>query len=428
MNAAGGAAVRDPSTTPGALGDKVVLVVEDSALQRAHLVDLMQALAFGTVLQAEDGFEALNAIEAAGRESIYLVVTDIDMPRMDGIELIGRLAERGRVEHLIVMSARDPRLLETVESLAADNARLQLLGTLTKPVTQASLTRLLSTAEGRKRVAAVHADQAAPGTDELGAAIEAGQFEPFVQPKIAIRTGVLKGVEALARWRHPERGLVYPGSFIPQIEGTALMAQLTLSMVEQSLRWLREWLRAMPALTLSLNLSADDLADQDFVDRLVALVQRHEIAPSSLIWEVTETMLMGSSSLANLARLGLRGFGLAMDDYGIGYSSMQTLSRSPFTELKIDRIFVDGASERVNRRAMLDSSLDLGRRLGISTVAEGVETVADWDLLRELGCDIAQGYLLARPMPPGELLGWTRTNRQRLRGLAQRSPGADASR
>ena len=418
MSAAGGAAARDPVPPPWTLGDKVVLVVEDSALQRAHLVDLMQALGFGTVLQAEDGFEALNAIEAAGRESIYLVVTDIDMPRMDGIELIGRLAERGRVEHLIVMSARDPRLLETVESLGADNARLQLLGTLTKPVTQASLARLLSAAEGRKRIAAVRADHAAPGADDIRGAIEAGQFEPFVQPKVDIRTGALKGVEALARWRHPERGLIYPGSFIPQIEGTALMAQLTLSMVEQSLRWLREWLRAMPALTLSLNLSADDLADQGFVDRLVALAQRHGIAPRSLIWEVTETMLMGSSSLANLARLGLRGFGLAMDDYGIGYSSMQTLSRSPFTELKIDRIFVDGASERANRRAILDSALDMGRRLGISTVAEGVETIADWELLRELGCDVAQGYLLARPMPPGELLAWTRLNRRRLRGLA----------
>lgn len=174
----------------------------------------------------------------------------------------------------------------------------------------------------------------------------------------------------------------------------------------------------MPALTLSLNLSADDLAEQAFIDRLTELVAQHGAVPASVIWEVTETMIMNSQSLANLARLGLKGFGLSMDDYGIGYSSMQTLSRSPFTELKIDRIFVNGASERSNRRAILNSSLDMGRRLGVCTVAEGVETVEDWQLLAELGCDVAQGYLIAKPMPAGELVGWCRSQRARLRALA----------
>jgi len=108
-----------------------------------------------------------------------------------------------------------------------------------------------------------------------------------------------------------------------------------------------------------------------------------------------------------------------MDDYGVGYSSMQTLSRSPFTELKIDRIFVDNASERANRRAILVSSLDMGKRLGISTVAEGVERVEDWRLLRTLACDTAQGFLIARPMPADELVSWTRSNRTRLKELAQ---------
>jgi EAL domain-containing protein (putative c-di-GMP-specific phosphodiesterase class I) len=321
------------------------------------------------------------------------------------------------VENLIVTSARDPRLLETVESMGAGEERLKLLGTLPKPVTAAALARMVEQSRPRKGGGGPRL-QFEPDEAEICRALTAGEFIPYVQPKISIATGLVKGVEALARWQHPQHGLLGPQTFIGRIEGTPLMARFTLSMVEQALRHLQTWARAMPALTLSINLSADDLADQSFVDRLTDLVSFHGATPASLIWEVTETMIMNSQSMANLARLGLKGFGLSMDDYGIGYSSMQTLSRSPFTELKIDRIFVNGASERSNRRAILNSSLDMGKRLGVCTVAEGVETVEDWRLLAELGCDIAQGYLIARPMPAAELVGWCRSERGRLRALA----------
>ncbi|MDR7272482.1 EAL domain-containing protein (putative c-di-GMP-specific phosphodiesterase class I)/CheY-like chemotaxis protein [Pelomonas saccharophila] len=403
--------------TDEALRQLVALVVEDSAVQRGHLVSLVQELKIGKVLQAGDGLEALRLLEQQPGQRIFLVITDIDMPGMDGIELIGRLAEGRQVENLIVTSARDPRLLETVESMGAGEDRLKLLGTLPKPVTAAALARLLEQAQPRKGGGGPR-PQFEPDEAEICRALGAGEFIPHVQPKVGIATGLVKGVEALARWQHPDHGLLGPQTFIPRIEGTPLMARFTLSMVDQALRHLREWTRAMPALTLSLNLSADDLAEQAFIDRLTELVAQHGAAPASVIWEVTETMIMNSHSLANLARLGLKGFGLSMDDYGIGYSSMQTLSRSPFTELKIDRIFVNGASERSNRRAILNSSLDMGKRLGVCTVAEGVETVEDWKLLAELGCDVAQGYLIAKPMPANELIGWCRSQRGRLRALA----------
>jgi len=402
--------------------DRVVLVVEDSQVQRNHLVNLMQQLHFGTVLQASDGIEALRVLDQQADRAVFLVLTDIDMPGMDGIELIGRLQERSGVDNLIAMSARDPRLLETVESLGGRCGSMKLLGTLVKPIKLEALGRMLLGAErapGQTRGAAAEA----LCLEDIRVGLAEGQFMPFVQPKVAIGTGLVKGVEALARWRHPQRGVLAPGLFIPQIEGTPLMTQLTLAMVEQSLRCLREWRRAMPQLSLSINLSAVDLADQGFLGRLTDLVHHHGIEPEALVWEVTETMIMSSEALGNLARLGLKGFGLSMDDFGIGYSSMQTLSRSPFTELKIDRIFVDGAAERANRRAILVSSLDMGRRLGITTVAEGVETVTDWRLLSELGYDVAQGYLIARPMPADELVAWTRANRARLRALAL---GSDA--
>ncbi|MBB2485354.1 EAL domain-containing response regulator [Mitsuaria sp. WAJ17] len=401
-----------------------VLVVEDSAVQRQHVVDLLQSLQFASVLEASNGLEALHVLDglAAGL-SISLLITDIDMPVMDGIELIGQLGKRYRVDNLIVMSARDPRLLETVESMDAADFAPRLLGTLPKPVTLAGLQRLLERAKFRPADAAAAGATPAACLEDIRAALDSGQFVPYFQPKVSLATGQLKGVEALARWRHPDRGLLGPHHFIARIEGSPLMARFTLAMVEQSLKHLVQWLRSMPSLTLSVNLTADDLADQGFIERLTELVNRHGVAPSSLTWEVTETMVLRSAAMLSLARLGLKGYGLSMDDYGIGYSSMQTLSRSPFTELKIDRVFVDGASERANRRAILISSLDMGRRLGVATVGEGVETEADWHLLRELGCDTAQGYLIAKPMQGEELLGWVRSSRARLKALVA-GPGA----
>jgi len=400
-----------------------VLVVEDSPSQRAHLVALLREMGFGQVLEAAEGHQALRVLQAAA-EPVFLVITDIAMPGMDGIELLGHLSEDDLAENLIVTSARDPRLLETVERLGSEQRSTRLLGTLTKPVTRDHLMPLLDGAwqpRGALARPGARGCAAAPDLSEIERALNAGEFVPYYQPKLALRSGLMKGIEALARWQHPSLGVLGPNRFIPLIEGTPLMARFTLAIVEQSLRQLQQLARTMPALSVSINLSADDLADAGFIGQLTALVSQHGIAPGAVTWEVTETSLMSARSLANLARLSLQGFGLAMDDYGIGYSSMQTLSRCPFTELKIDRSFVHGASQRPNRRAILLSSLDMGRRLGIVTVAEGVETEADWQLLRLLGCDVAQGYLIAKPMPAAELLGWVTGQRVRLRALASRA-------
>ncbi|MDF3822485.1 EAL domain-containing response regulator [Leptospira sp. 96542] len=396
----------------------IALVVEDSLAQRAHLVAMLRQFAFGQIIEASDGREALQAMDALGGARIYLLITDVDMPGMDGIELIAKVTERQCIDNLVVTSARDPRLLETVESLVVEDVRLQLLGTLPKPITLHDLRRLL----GRARASeAIQAQQSFASQDiqEIEQALAAQQFIPYVQPKVEMGTGLLKGVEMLARWQHPTRGLLGPAAFIPSLEGSPLMARFTLAIVEQALRLLAQWHRAMPTLTVSVNLSADDLADRSFVDQLTATVSAHAVPCHAVIWEVTETAILNKQALVHLARLGLKGFGLSIDDFGIGYSSIQTLSRSPFTELKIDRVFVNGASTRSNRYAILSSALDMGQRLGVTTVAEGVETVADWRLLRKLGCQVAQGYLIAKPMPPQNLWSWIRSDRARLRALAQ---------
>lgn len=409
--------------SPVECAQRTVLVVEDSVVQRAHLVGLMRKLGFGVVLEAGDGNEALQVLETHGAQPVFLVLTDLEMPGMDGIELTRRLTDRALTENLIVVSARDPRLLEIIESMGSEDAAIGLLGTVPKPVREDDLVLLL---ERVGQAGGMRASQRAvrtPSQEELGAALARGEFVVHFQPKVSMRSGFIKGVEALARWQHPQHGMLAPLHFLPCLEGSALMAPFTLAIVEQVLRQITFWQQGgLPGMSVSVNLSAENLGDSRFVAQLSALVQAHGVAPSALIWEVTETMMMKqlSQALANLGRLRLMGFGLAMDDYGIGYSSMQQLSRCPFTELKIDRAFVDGASQRPNRRVILESAIDLGRRLGVTTVAEGVETAADWQLLQALGCDMAQGYLLARPMEAGALLGWVRDNRLRLRALGGR--------
>ncbi len=407
---------------------QTVMVVDDSVPQRNYLSGLLAQAGFGTVLQAGNGLEALQLLEGGAAPKPYLVLTDLEMPGMDGIELTSQLALRNLAQHLIVCSAQDPRLLEVIESMAAEDSTLSLLGTLLKPVRMEALMELLVQASAHKTARMAAAPAAwQPSVDELAAALGQGQFVPFFQPRVSMRSGRLKGVEALARWQHPERGLLAPNHFIPALEGSPLMAGFTLEIVRQVLERLKEWHACgMPALACSVNLSADNLCDRSFIERLQALVAESGVAPRNLIWEVTETMLMRqlSQSLANLGRLRLMGFGLAMDDFGIGYSSMQQFARCPFSELKIDRAFVHGASRWPNRHVVLRSAIELGQRLGVATVAEGVETEADWQLLRGLGCEMAQGYLLARPMEGSQLASWVLRERPRLKALAEERTAA----
>lgn len=406
---------------------QTVLVVDDSVPQRNYLCGLLAQLGFGAVLQAGNGLEALQLLEGGAPHRPFLVLTDLEMPGMDGIELTSQLALRNLARHLIVCSAQDPRLLEVVESMASEDSTLNLLGTLLKPVRPEALLELLAQAAPPAAAHGAARPPAAPpawqpSVDELAQALGQGQFLPYFQPRVSMRNGRLKGVEALARWQHPQHGLLPPAYFIPALEGSPLMAGFTLDIVRQVLDWLKAWHGSgMPALVCSVNLSADNLCDRSFIERLQALVAGSGVAPRSLVWEVTETMLMRqlSQSLANLGRLRLMGFGLAMDDFGIGYSSMQQFARCPFSELKIDRAFVHGASRWPNRHVVLRSAIELGQRLGVATVAEGVETEADWQLLRGLGCEMAQGYLLARPMEGALLAAWALRERPRLKALAE---------
>lgn len=397
-----------------------ILVVDDSALQREFVVALLHDLGFVYVLQAGDGVQALQILESKDGPPVDFVLSDLDMPGMDGIELMRVIAEKKWAQNLIVMTARDPRLLDAVESMAVEDKDIRLLGALRKPLSREQLAQVLARVPG-KRHPGESGEVNLFSLEAIRQGVEQGEFVPWYQPKVDMTTGLLKGVEALARWNHPEYGLVAPMRFIPVLEAdnSGLMQVFTFALLKQVLIDVAEWNSRGLVLSASVNLSAQALVDSALADKLAEMMAAAQVPTRSLILEVTETTVMNhlAASIGNLARLRLKGFGLSMDDYGTGYSSMQQLSRCPFTELKIDRSFVHGAVTHPNRRVILESSIEMGRRLNVTTVAEGVETKEDWRLLKELGCELGQGYFAAKPMPAVELIDWYQANRQRLASI-----------
>ncbi|AVT13467.1 EAL domain-containing response regulator [Paracidovorax avenae] len=392
-----------------------VLVVDDSTPQRQHAVRLCHDLGIGQVLEACHGRQALEMIGTMDPQP-SLVVVDLEMPEMDGIELIEALQQQGLRIPILLLSAHGDALLDSVQSLGTSVVR-----GLHKPLASGDLQTVLeevlspsAPVAERRRAPRMPIDAAM-----LEQAIREGGITPHFQPKADTRTGMLRGVEALARWNHPVLGMVPPDEFIPLAESAGLIHALTLSMMERSFLQCAAWQSRGMRLTLSINLSPQLLASPDIVNEICARQLRYGLAPSQLMLEVTEGSMVETSSAAHsaLVRLRLKGFGLSIDDYGTGFSSLQQLSRIPFSELKIDRSFVHGAHRRKSLRVILESALDLARRLNLSTVAEGVEHLEDWRLLQDFGCTSAQGWLIAKAMPGEDLPTWNRSHRTRLDAL-----------
>ena len=379
------------------------LVVDDHAFQRSMLVRMLKRLGVVNIEEAADGSAALKVCDST---PIDIIICDLDMPGMDGMAFIRHVGESGINASMILSSALDRSLVASVGTMTRAYG-IHLLGTIEKPTTPQRLQELL----GLYRVPAAHKVGVAAPTfslDEICAGLAAGQFEPFFQPKVDIASGRLKGVEALARWRHPEQGVVAPQSFIETLEGSGLIDELSWQMIEQSARWGREWRTADLDISVSVNISLSSLNKASFADRIAGLVESQKLDPRHMILEVTESTAMTNvgQALENLARLRIKGFGLSIDDYGTGYSSMQQLTRVSFTELKIDQSFVTDAVANETCRVVLETSLDMAKKLRLCSVAEGVETEADWAMLQASSCNLAQGFLIGRPMEGKDLVGW----------------------
>jgi diguanylate cyclase len=255
---------------------------------------------------------------------------------------------------------------------------------------------------------------------ELRRALEKHELVLHYQPQALLDTGEVRSVEALLRWNHPERGLIGPGEFIPLAQQTGLIRPLTLYVIGEALRQCQAWERKGLELAVAVNVSTRNLLDVEFPTQVKALLGAWDLDADRLELEITEDAVLTDpvrtkAILEELAEMGVR---LAIDDFGTGYSSLAYLKRLPITQIKIDRSFVIGMATDEDDATIVRSTIDLGRNLGLDVVAEGVETEPIWNTLRELGCTIAQGYYLSRPVPPDELGSWL-LRRAEQRGTAR---------
>jgi diguanylate cyclase (GGDEF)-like protein/PAS domain S-box-containing protein len=250
---------------------------------------------------------------------------------------------------------------------------------------------------------------------QLRHAIEHNELTLYYQPKVESRDGEVIGVEALVRWAHPEHGFVMPDQFISLAEQSGLIGPLTKWVIGEALRQGRAWRDDGVVLPVAVNLSMRNLHDRQLAEHVQSALEQYDLPPDALELELTESSLMAdpARAMAVLSQLSAMGLRMAVDDFGTGYSSLSYLKNLPVHELKVDRSFVRDMTGEPRDRAIVQSTIDLAHHLGLRVVAEGVEDAATWELLRRLGCDIAQGYYLSRPIPAGQLREWL-ANRPRL--------------
>jgi EAL domain-containing protein (putative c-di-GMP-specific phosphodiesterase class I) len=391
------------------LSDKLeflrVLLVDDDEFVLDFVEDMLHGLGVKSVSRSLDGNAALAAVDGAIRP-LQLIICDLNMPGMDGIEFLRHLADRGFEGGVILSSGSDKRVIKTVESLVQAH-KLGFLGTLQKPVEEAALLAALINFTGLEPKANYGPIQEL-SPEEIRAGLDAGQMETFFQPKVTVADRRVVGAECLVRWRHPKRGLIQPAAFISVAEEHGLIDDLTMAVFHKAMGHLKEWTRLGHDLKVSVNVSMDNLDRLDLPEVFADIVRQAGVETGRVILEMTESRLMSNivTSLEIITRLRLKGFDLSIDDFGTGYSSMEKLKQLPFTELKVDRSFVCGATRDSVARAILESSVQMGHALGISVVAEGAETQEDWDLLVAVGCDEVQGYFVARPMPAEDFIAW----------------------
>lgn len=380
-----------------------VLIVDDEILSRQIVAKTLNSIGIENISSVTNGLEALEVIKS---QTHNIIICDLNMPEMDGIEFLRHLAITDYSGDIILISSQDKRMIESVGNLASAHS-LNVLGTLRKPILAKNLKEMLSIKNSPNRKATTNAvDVITPV--ELKNGIENQELVNFYQPKINVATKKIIGVESLVRWKKNDGTVISPDKFIPVAEKFDLIDDLTKYIMKLAIKDCLGWNISGQDFSLSVNVSTLNLKALDFPSYVNSLIQEFNFETKNLVLEVTETQLMEDTltPLEILTRLRLKGIKLSIDDFGTGYSSMEQLKSIPFTEMKIDRAFVNGASKNEAAHAILEASVSLAKSLEMSIVAEGVETKEDWNLIEKMSIDIVQGYYIAKPMPAHEFKEW----------------------
>lgn len=318
------------------------------------------------------------------------ILMDLQMPDMDGVELLRALAASRCKAKIVLISGFDPRVVEVTANLGKEQG-LTIVKALSKPILAKELTALLT----ELKTTLDTSPQA------LKTAIINEEFFLKLQPKLAVQPNKPAGFEALLRWQHPTQGLVPPDLFIPEFEKHGMFRELSDYVVRHTCKAIaRLDEQGIDGAQTSINISAGDLTDLMLASRMKETCQEFKIAPQRIILEITETVAMADpvTAMDNLARIRLAGFGLSLDDFGTGFSSLAFLRSMPFNEIKIDKVFIQQARQSDSDQAIIKAIVSLGKAFKMKVVAEGCEDQATLSLLKDLGCDLVQGYYIARPL------------------------------
>ncbi len=354
-----------------------------------------------------DPDEFLSAVVASPSAC---VAVDLQMPVLDGIEVLRRLAGLHFSRPILIMSGMDLKVLESARHFAKAHA-LQVSDIVSKPARVEELNRVFT------RLKSNH--QLPPTRAEFIAAMEQDQFVLYLQPKARLipelneQGGCVPlGFEGLVRWKSPTRGFVMPDKFIPLVAAAGLSRQFSEHIFDLALATLKRWKELGIEARLAINMSASDVEDISLADRLWSRCIGSGVEHQRITIEITESAAMEhpETALDVLTRLRLRGFSLSLDDFGTGYSSLVQLQRLPFAELKIDRSLISDCLASEHTRIIVKAIIDLGHNLGLTVVAEGVEDQETLDLLRGWSCDLVQGYFLSRPLAPELAERWWQDN------------------
>ncbi len=396
-----------------------ILVIEDDELIRETLLQLLESHSY-RVIAAENG---RVGVQMALSEIPDLILCDVQMPELDGYDVLRTLRQNS-------LAATIPFIFLTAQSDKTDFRRGMELGAddyLTKPFTKAELLGAIASRVLKRQTitqpltVALHQAEArlkdlvndstkvttlSPEKFALEAllrhALAQGEFQVYYQPQVNIATGQVIGAEALVRWQNPDRGIISPCEFIPLAEETGLIIQIgewvLLSACAQAASWLAA---GFSPFTISVNLSARQLSDPELKARIVQILETTGLEPANLELEMTESALVENATVAGatLNQLKALGIRIAIDDFGTGYATLGYLKQFAFDSLKIDRIFVRNANEDTQNAAITTAVILLGHSLNMTVIAEGVETEAELDFLKQHQCDIMQGYLFSRPEP-----------------------------
>lgn len=387
--------------------DIKILILDDDTFMLKLLTKMLAKLGYTDVVTCDNGSDALKKLEQTDTTP-DLILLDLNMPDMDGIEFVRHLVDYDYHGRLILVSGEDERMLRSAEKLVHAH-KIPMLGYVHKPVDPNKLSEMLQRWKTDATSNPASISKKIYSADDVHAAIAQHQLVNYYQPKVAVTSGDVIGVETLVRWHHPQDGIITPDRFIHIAEKHHLIDALTQAVLTQAVVQAGKWHREGQSLRVSINVTMDNLASLDFQDKIFNLVSENNLPPQKIVIEITESQVMGSDARAPLeilTRLRLKRFHLSIDDFGTGHSSLAQLRDIPFNELKIDQGFVHHAWEDDTLRAIYDASLAMGKQLGMDIVAEGVEDRNDWELLRETGCDMAQGNFVSLPFPAEELPRW----------------------